>query len=727
MEQLPIERSADGYYHPRTVEEIQQIVRVARARRCTVRVRGSGHSVAQAIYTDNFPYEEAEYFTPSYVLDHYTHNFQTVEVPSEELNLLLDNLTAVTFSDSAMTVTVEAGCHLGIDPYDPTQKSTYFNGLFYQLDQHGWAVPDTGGISHQSLGGFISTGSSGGSVIYNFDDAIEAIAFVDGHGEVRSCSRTSDPDLFHAVGVSMGLLGIITSITLKCIPRYDIIGQESTTTVKECPIDLFGEKGHGLTLEQFLRETEYTRLMWWPQRRVERMVVWQARRMREAEYTRERTRVEDGNVVLQSKHYEEVDWVMGSPLPMTYAGDAFYTLVAEWPHSLRAITTSRFLLPLLRCLITRAFEKIIMPVVLRTYTPVDAKRPEKGPQTFWDSWWCGLPMDNQADDRIIPTEFTELWIPIERAQDVMRVLRDHYARVGVEATGIYACEVYAAKRSPFWMSPSYGQDVIRIDVFWFGKNPEPPYEYYEQFWKLLAPFGFRAHWGKYLPGRPDRPGDVERWRDYLRAQNPRWDDFLAMRERCDPDQVFVTGYWRERFGIAATAGRTVLPAPLDPRIGKEPSHLLHPEITPKLYYAASIIWTLILSYFIEKGATQHWGIFTFDAFRVFGLTIPKDAVEWTIIGIMGIGIGAGVVWFRRCTVVFPIIFAIIGTILLNIVNQIFNGEFWKWSDPFNRITPWWTGFLFENAVAIFTPLISRVIGHLVFPRLTGKRGERRRT
>ena len=90
MEQLPIERSADGYYHPRTIEEIQQIVRVARARHWTVRVRGSGHSVSQAIYTDHFPHEEAEYFTPSYVLDHYTHNFQTVECPPEELNLLGD-------------------------------------------------------------------------------------------------------------------------------------------------------------------------------------------------------------------------------------------------------------------------------------------------------------------------------------------------------------------------------------------------------------------------------------------------------------------------------------------------------------------------------------------------------------------------------------------------------------------------------------------------------------
>jgi hypothetical protein len=169
---------------------------------------------------------------------------------------------------------------------------------------------------------------------------------------------------------------------------------------------------------------------------------------------------------------------------------------------------------------------------------------ETGEQTFWDSWMCALPMDNQMDDQLWPTEFTELWIPIEKAQEAMAAMRDHYrgagdAKSAYAATGPYSCEVYAAKASRAWLSPSYGVDVLRIDVFWFGLNAGDPRAFYEPFWKLLEPFAFRPHWGKMLPG----PGPS--WRKAWRDRLPRLDDFLALRGQLDPDGVFLTPYWRE--------------------------------------------------------------------------------------------------------------------------------------------------------------------------------------
>ncbi len=38
--------------------------------------------------------------------------------------------------------------------------------------------------------------------------------------------------------------------------------------------------------------------------------------------------------------------------------------------------------------------------------------------------------------------------------------------------------------------------------------------------------------------------------DCLRQQFPRWDDFMRVRQRVDPHQVFVTYYWRHRLAIA---------------------------------------------------------------------------------------------------------------------------------------------------------------------------------
>src|SRR5262249_51975862 len=114
-----------------------------------------------------------------------------------------------------------------------------------------------------------------------------------------------------------------------------------------------------------------------------------------------------------------------------------------------------------------------------------------GTQTFQDTWMRGLPMDNQMDDELWPTTFTELWVPVERSAEVMRALSELYEGGGDAATayartGAFACELYGAGASPFWMSPSYGGDALRVDVFWFSLNAGDPAEiYYPQFWDRL--------------------------------------------------------------------------------------------------------------------------------------------------------------------------------------------------------------------------------------------------
>ncbi|WP_245823002.1 D-arabinono-1,4-lactone oxidase [Brachybacterium avium] len=48
----------------------------------------------------------------------------------------------------------------------------------------------------------------------------------------------------------------------------------------------------------------------------------------------------------------------------------------------------------------------------------------------------------------------------------------------------------------------------------------------------LAPFAPRPHWGKVFATAPEQ----------VRAQYPRLDDFLALRERLDPERVFTNAY-----------------------------------------------------------------------------------------------------------------------------------------------------------------------------------------
>src|SRR5205807_10429427 len=101
--------------------------------------------------------------------------FQEFPDSRSGLNLVLDKLCDIVIDPLKKTVQVQAGCNLGFNPYDPTCTSTLSNSLFYQLDREGLAFPDMGGIILQTVAGFVSTGSSGGSLKYAVGDQIQAM------------------------------------------------------------------------------------------------------------------------------------------------------------------------------------------------------------------------------------------------------------------------------------------------------------------------------------------------------------------------------------------------------------------------------------------------------------------------------------------------------------------------------------------------------------------------
>ncbi len=509
--------SADmhGFYHPSNDDEVRDLILYAKMNRKKIRVRGSAHSVKDAIYTS------ADWRTSDTGID-----------------IMLDKMREVKIDKENKTVKVQAGCHLGRDPYDPSGTSNLINSLFYQLDMEGLAVPDMGGIIHQTVGGFISTGSAGGSIQHAFGDQIIGIKLIDGNGETHHLTKESG-DLFYAAGISLGLLGIITEVSFNLVDNFDIMGEETTTTVDDCKIDLFGNGKDGKkSLKDFLTDTEYTRLMWWPQNGLERMVVWEAHQMKPGDYNKQTGTKEN----FHQKPYLEFQKMWGTEYPQEAAGGLFYSIVGNW-NTIENIKSIPWYVKLLLKIIGHFYPTSILPLILKQFVPLDADKDPKGPQKFWDIWFGGLPMDNRVNDRLVPVEFTEIWIPIEKAALVMQKMRDYYKSAGYRATGSFSCEVYAAKKSSFWLSPSYDRDVIRIDIFWFKYNEgDPAKVYYPQFWNLLMndkDISCRFHWGKYMPVNPD----------YLKQQYPKLNEFLSIRDKLDPAKIFVTKYWEERLGI----------------------------------------------------------------------------------------------------------------------------------------------------------------------------------
>jgi hypothetical protein len=570
--------AADGFYHPASEQDLVALVQLANREGRQLRVRGAAHSVSRAVYTDPpRPYPDRV----------------TVQKPQPgpNLNAMLDRYRGWRVRDEARRlVEADAGIHLGPDPGDPTGESGLKESLLWQLaTEKGWTLEETGGITHQTVSGFTATGSAGGSLQYAATANLWGFRFVDGRGEVHEVTREdADPDLFFAMCPNLGLLGVVSTVILQCTEAFNIEGQEAITTVETCPADLFGEGSPSRpSLEVLLRKTPYARLVWWPQRGADRVIAWRAKRIPtepgfqpkpysqfgddpEAEQyaigilftivgnlgnlSQAKGKLEDDFdqlkrvlALLGEKDLGPVGKLIGKALAAAIEGgvDA-------------AITVLELAAPLIRKELPD-----FLPRLIAAFNELDADKSgaEKGkPQSFRDYGWHGLPMDNQASDVLMPTEFTEPWVPLPRTGEVMRLLRDYFDAPSDKAealrrTGTFAWELYATMPERFWLNAAHsdGSDewrdgAFRVDPYWFVENAEDPVEFYGQLWTLLAEAGipFRLHWGKFQPRYPE--GD-RGWVDFFRAQYPRWDDFLALRAERDPNNIFLTDYWRKRFGL----------------------------------------------------------------------------------------------------------------------------------------------------------------------------------
>lgn len=621
------QRENDGCHHPQTEEELCALVAHASQTKKQLRVMGSTHSVWKAIVTDHFAGSATPDTELTVVLDRYTKIFEAKDDPSKP---------------GAKLVEVQAGCHVGMSPTRPVQAriierpadsdirqpSPWHEGSWEASltstlhHRDGLALPDLGGISHQTIAGFLSTGSAGGTVKWSVHEAIASLRVIDGNGVATTVSPTQDPDWFRAAGIGMGLCGVISTVTFRCVPTFDITGSETiSAAMLSDDMDFYANRPDANlpSLEKFMLETDYVRLMWWPQYNFDRLVVWQAARApfdpkRDLKPYKEIAHFPVASQVAASMIYTvlghlddpekavehlkhlresrtEVDFpgvfkwlwrLFTPPIDPAYPtepqklfpfltvlfelikGDRHdpVTLGAAWILIIEFLVTASddvlafaLQLPILRTVFNH-LGKLVPEHIDTILSLVVNAGPQGAPvtQEFCDRGFLGLPMDNQMDDLLMPTWFTELWVPFTpgdgKVQATIAALRKHFdadgsAKGAYAATGAFSYELYVGKKDEtFFLSPATGSHVFRVDVFWFGKNAgDPVKDFYPMFWNLLEPLGFRLHWGKFLtPPDPSRP-------DQLTRRYPDWSKWKAVRDRVDPGQVFLSQYWRQHLGI----------------------------------------------------------------------------------------------------------------------------------------------------------------------------------
>lgn len=466
-----------------SVEEVTQAILNAKRDQKILRVAGSEHSVSDAIS------------------------------PKDGVTLLLTNdLRKVEIKEEReengkkwLYCRIGAGCYLGVNPLDPC-SSDLQKSACYQVNEKGYGFPELGGIIHQSIGGFISTGSAGGSLMHSFAEVIQEIEFVDGNGETHIARPGTEK--WAAVGVSMGLFGVITHVSF-LLPEMGLVeGSESNHTFADSMLGP-DDKGNS-KLRESLETNEYMRVNWFPQKNVKVVQQWVAQQS-----------TSGGEVI-------PYDPILSCILAAGMAAIA---------------------LAICNCLLqepdpTECDYKII-GTILNQFVPLTPPKP------FRDIWFKTLPMDNEIPtDTIIKVDFTEIWVPLDQCQTVMDRLLQLFE--DQQACNNFATEIYGAKESPFWLSMSYNQKMVRVDPYWWAYNKGDKRKFFSYFWDVLLDIpGTRLHWGKHLPLPCQQCGNTRFDQAYLKSVYPKMNDWLEMREVMDPEQVFVTDYWRKILHIPA--------------------------------------------------------------------------------------------------------------------------------------------------------------------------------
>ncbi len=115
-------------------------------------------------------------------------------------------------------------------------------------------------------------------------------------------------------------------------------------------------------------------------------------------------------------------------------------------------------------------------------------------------------------------------------REVKRMIEASRLRISVPI------EVRTAPADDLWLSTAHGRDTAYLAFHMYqGTNPA---EYFENAESIMVAYDGRPHWGKLHT----------RDREYLASSYPRFEEFVAVREKADPGRVFANEYTRRLFG-----------------------------------------------------------------------------------------------------------------------------------------------------------------------------------
>lgn len=367
---------------------------------------------------------------------------------------------------------------LGVEPVAGTDRTRVRLGAgtnLYQLPvllgSLGLAMENLGDIDRQTIAGATATGTHGtGLGFRGLAAQLSGASLVTAEGKQLRVSDTENAELWPAVRLGLGALGILTELTVDCVPAFTLHAVEQPEPLEAVLADW----------RERAESADHFEFYWFPHTSIA--------------LTKTNTR---GPADLETQPLSRV----GRWLDDTVMSNGVFRLTCATGKVLPAAISA------INRLATRLTgDRDFSDLSTGVFT---TKRTVRFREMEY-----ALPLD------AVPSALCEIARLIER--EAFRIS--------------FPVEVRAAAADELWLSTAHGRDTGYIAVHRYWR--EDHRGYFAAVEAVLRAHGGRPHWGKIHSLDADA----------LRGLYPRFDDFLAIRDRLDPDRVFANDYLRRVLG-----------------------------------------------------------------------------------------------------------------------------------------------------------------------------------
>lgn len=383
------------------------------------------------------------------------HSFTPIAATDATL-LRLDRMNRILHADTTTgLVRVQAGISL--------------HELNPRLAALGLALPNLGDVDPQSVAGATSTGTHGtGARLFGIAKAIAALQLVTADGEVLEID--AGHELFDAARVGLGALGIVTEVTLQCVPAFLLNAREEPMAHSA----VLGE------LDDLVDGNDHFEFYFFPHT--------------DKALTKRNNRVPEGTAP--------------APLP-------------RWRHLLDDELLSNTLYEQVQRLGTRR------PALIPRINALSGSL--LGAREYTDA-----SHEVFVSPRRVRFRESEFALPRAAAAEAIGEMQRWYAKADESIS--FPVEVRFTAADDIWLSTGHERDNVYIAVHQFHRTD--PTRYFAAMQDIFTAHEGRPHWGKmHTLGA-----------DYFRTVYPRFDDFVAVRDRLDPERKFTNAYLQQVLG-----------------------------------------------------------------------------------------------------------------------------------------------------------------------------------